>query len=323
MNAIAPISPPRHGDGKYAEYLSSQPEGTLDAERNAEALSRLVGSTIASRAGRYRLSPDDIDDARQEVMVQVLEAQRRRGAPLTLEEDGGLVRTMTRTVLSRGKDENFKLHHRDRRAFGMWREEIEQLSLGGVSVNKALADEVAERIRMKFPSRERPSAGFHEPPSTVSFDTPIGENSSLGDVLPAPESTDAGFTSDDSAAARLAAAKANEEIDLTTAKRSVWDAIAETRGAPGVQARSIPSRRQADIRTKVAQVGGPLAAVEQWERGDLDGDGEAALFAPFGSDLGNQEMEQVGRMLRTYPDYANELWESALTVASTRARERL
>ncbi|MEK6310563.1 MAG: hypothetical protein V4755_07625 [Curtobacterium sp.] len=315
MTAFAPEIQPRHVDGKYAEYLSSLPERTLDdTDRHAAEISTFVGKTIGARAGRYRLRAEDVDDLRQEVMLQVLDAQQRRGKPLTLSDDGGLVRTMTRAVLSRGT-ETFSVHHRDRRAFGEWREEVEQLRLDGVTITKRVEDEVAERIRQKHPVRERPSVGFHEPPKVVSFDTPIGEDTTLGDVVPAAERTDAGFTTDTSAAARLAAARANKEVDSTVAKRAVWDAIADSRGAPTVAIGELSKSRAASNRKRVAAAGGPLAAAQAWEDGELAPADEQALFAPFGAELTNRDMEQVSAMLRAYPDYADELWGCAAALA--------
>ncbi len=81
MTPYDTFQPPREVDGRWAEYKSSQPEQRLgNPAQDARDVSRLVHRSVASRASRYRLGPEDVEDTRQEVMIGILAAQKRRAA---------------------------------------------------------------------------------------------------------------------------------------------------------------------------------------------------------------------------------------------------
>ncbi len=281
-------------------------------------MSRLVHRSVASRASRYRLGPEDVEDTRQEVMIGILAAQKRRGGrPLTVDEDAALIRHITRTVMSKGTDPT--VNYRDQKALGVFREELAQLELAGVTIDKGVRDQLAEDIRQRAKPGDRPKEGFHEPPRVQSLETPIGEDGhTLADTIVAPEDTDAGHASDMSPAASLLAARINQEASPAEARREVWDAIAQTRDA----ALAVPSSIQPGAATKarkaVAAAGGVLAAARAWETGELDDAGERALFAPFGAHATNRDLASVTAVLTSYPEYADDLWASAMIVATAR-----
>ncbi|MGN7187549.1 hypothetical protein [Microbacterium enclense] len=283
----------------------------------AAAVLEMVHRDIARRQRSYRLSDDDVEDVRQDVMVDLLRQQQKRGRPFTL-EDGGLIRVATRSRMSKGLDQSAQ-NGKDRKAYTLLQQELDSMKAAGAVITGSVRREAAERIRLSFPAGNRPHEDFYDSPSMTSLETPIGDSGdTLGDILAPSDVVNAGVASDDSAASRLMSARLHGEIDQRTAKAGAWDAVADGRDAPRAACDSVPHTEVSTLRKRVAEDGGVLAAARAWELGDLDDAGEHALFKPFGS-LSNSEMESVTSTLTSFPEYANELWESALTSASTRS----
>jgi hypothetical protein len=307
--------------GRFSEFGGSAPDGPslrlTDTETAAAEVSDFVGRIIGARSRQYRLDTDGVDDARQNVMLELVATQNKRGRPLTVEDDGRLIRHITRAVLSKGTDPN--VSDLDRKAYTMWRDEVARLEAADEKFDRA---QVADAIRESFPPGQRPHYGFHDIKTPVSLDAPVGaDGDTFGSFLPSPEDGYT-FSDDDSDAARLAAAYENEEIDHTTARRGAWDAVAAPSGAPRVAEASVSRKDASAHRASVTAAGGVLTQVRAWQDGTLDERAGRAVFAPFG-DLGNQDMQRICNVLEAYPDYADGLWEAAMTVAVARNRSRL
>lgn len=303
--------------GRFAEMSGTESMDvlTMEDDRVAAAVSAMVHRDISRRKHTYRLSDDDVEDARQTVLLDLIAQQKRRGRPFTLEDDGGLIRTVTRSVLSRGLDPSAQ-NWIDRKAYTQLQGELDGMKASGITITGALMRSTADQVRLSFPAGSRPHADFYESPTTTSLDAPIGEDGdTLGDVLKPTDVVDGGFSGDDSPAARLLSARLHGEVDATEARRGVWDAIAETRDAPRTVLGALPRGASGEYGKTIAAAGGALAAARAWENGDLDEAGERALFAPFG-ELGNAQMEAVTSTMRSFPDYADEMWKSALTAAT-------
>lgn len=89
---------------------------------------------------------------------------------------------------------------------------------------------------------------------------------------------------------------------------------------PGAIAlQTIPRRAATGLRrTMDACPGGVLAAARRWEAGQDDAATDA-LFAPFhGRDLSDQEKTEIVDLLRAHPALAEQLWRSAVMIATTR-----
>lgn len=89
---------------------------------------------------------------------------------------------------------------------------------------------------------------------------------------------------------------------------------------PGAIAlQTIPRRAATKLRrTMDACPGGVLAAARRWETGQDDAATDA-LFAPFhGRDLSDQEKTEIVDLLRAHPALAEQLWRSAVMIATTR-----
>ena len=89
---------------------------------------------------------------------------------------------------------------------------------------------------------------------------------------------------------------------------------------PGAIApQTIPRRTATGLRrTMDACPGGVLAAARRWETGQDDAATDA-LFAPFrGRDLSDREKTEIVDLLRAHPALAEQLWRSAVMVATTR-----
>ena len=89
---------------------------------------------------------------------------------------------------------------------------------------------------------------------------------------------------------------------------------------PGAIApQTIPRRAATGLRrTMDACPGGVLAAARRWEAGHDDAATDA-LFAPFrGRDLSDREKTDIVDLLRAHPALAEQLWRSAVMIATTR-----
>lgn len=89
---------------------------------------------------------------------------------------------------------------------------------------------------------------------------------------------------------------------------------------PGAIAlQTIPRRAATKLRrTMDACPGGVLAAARRWETGQDDAATDA-LFAPFhGRDLSDREKTEIVDLLRAHPALAEQLWRSAVMIATTR-----
>ena len=89
---------------------------------------------------------------------------------------------------------------------------------------------------------------------------------------------------------------------------------------PGAIApQTIPRRAATGLRrTMDACPGGVLAAARRWEAGQDDAATDA-LFAPFrGRDLSDREKTEIVDLLRAHPALAEQLWRSAVMIATTR-----
>ena len=89
---------------------------------------------------------------------------------------------------------------------------------------------------------------------------------------------------------------------------------------PGAIALQTSPRRAATglRRTMDACPGGVLAAARRWEAGQDDAATDA-LFAPFhGRDLSDREKTEIVDLLRAHPALAEQLWRSAVMIATTR-----
>jgi hypothetical protein len=77
---------------------------------------------------------------------------------------------------------------------------------------------------------------------------------------------------------------------------------------------TIDSKSATALRKRIVDSGGALAAARAWESGDSDG---VLLFAPFG-DLDARQQQDVVDVFTSRPQYADDLWGSALTIATRR-----
>jgi len=99
------------------------------------------------------------------------------------------------------------------------------------------------------------------------------------------------------------------------AKAWAWDAIAESLGAPPVARGSLARRVVTDLRKRVDKAGGPAQVAAGYEAGDVDEDAACAFFAPFG-EIDEDGRRAVAGVLKEYPGYADELWDTAAGAAA-------
>jgi len=188
----------------------------------------------------------------------------------------------------------------------------------GRNLSGAERDELAERIRLAQPATRRAPPGFHLPAKRVDLETWHGRvNDQDGwDMLP--------DTSRPSSGDDFAIGSIGDQVErlmaaggTTEARRLAYSAIAERAGAPLPATGSVTERHATAARKAVSEIGGVIAAIEQWRDGHVVG---AVVFAPFGDTVDDQGRDAVATVLASHPNLANELWDGAMSIATIRRR---
>ncbi|SDH34255.1 hypothetical protein [Microbacterium sp. 77mftsu3.1] len=181
--------------------------------------------------------------------------------------------------------------------------------------------EAADRIRLAQPAGQRPTIGYENPVETISLDDEQHEHI-RGSLVADPDS---GFSADRSkAAAAVDALEEGGTFKAADARKNLWNILASDQ-APSVAVASLDDDRT--HRAHVKQYGGAAASARAWQLGETSENDPVneALFAPFGA-LREKEREQVTALLLRNPDYADRIWDSAMTaavdVAKLRAKKR-
>ncbi|PWJ61101.1 hypothetical protein B0H03_12039 [Rathayibacter iranicus NCPPB 2253 = VKM Ac-1602] len=315
-------------------------EGTLTqtSERAARLIDDAVGVAAIQRAARrfafrYQMSPDTRDDIAQDTIVDLLAQQRTNGLS-ALRDNPALLNAAARAVASRYLDPNVRHEDLTGRAL-LKKTRAEQEKELGRSMTSAEYKRLADHIRLtEFKPGRRPGAHYYLENRETSLSTPLGEEFTFGDTLVAEE-TDAPFANDTSPLADIVDSleRKNTHGDLvlgdgtalpkhtrSSVKAEAWNHFADVSDAPKVQRGTLDAvRAKAAAAAVVSHPGGVEQLARDWERGETTEAQDAALFAPFG-DLSMSDRERaVGQLLRQ-PSYAEDLYGSALSIASSRAK---
>lgn len=318
----------REATGQFGEQTHSAPEATLAlsvedieasiARREADRAERTYFAEVldgvekaanmyAARRGQW----NDRDDIVGDTIVDII-GQQKRGA--THINDGAFKQYATRATSSRYIDQN--VHHTTLKARRLFNEKSEEfMQKHGRAMTRDESAALADDIRLSAPAGNRPVPGFEKKVTDISLDIPVGEEGSttFGDLLAAEEST-SGYATATTAAAAANDALEDEESSFKAAdaRKNIWNLLAEE--GPKVAVKSIHDDRA--HRSLVREFGGPAAAARAWQEGETAEDAPVndALFAPFGT-LDEKEREQVTSILLRNSDFAEKIWDSAMTAA--------
>lgn len=108
--------------------------------------------------------------------------------------------------------------------------------------------------------------------------------------------------------------KAPRGAKLSSAKFS-WNALAEISDTklPIITENSISKRQRTNMLAAVKESGLTVPEIaSQWERGVRNSTTDA-LFMPFGEDVSESAKQNIADKLIEHPDYAEKLWNSAVT----------
>ena len=328
--------------GSWSAYENSDPENalepayTLTATALARDEARETMAFIEMRAKRfarkYRFDDHTRAEIAQETALDLLVQQKLLGLDSTRSHK--LINTAIRAVASRHIDPNVR--HEDLTARYILKS-IVAADYRETNVEKTSAEikALADDIRMnQFAPGARPGEFFYLENRAQSTDRPLLADGTMtfGDTL-VHEDLEAPFSTDDSAMADLVDGlnmEVHTELEdgngefverktRAQVRAEAWNHFADASDAP----RAYPGTlTKADGKKAVDAVtaypGGVSKLCENWSLGESTDSDNAALFAPFG-DLGIREQEQVVTQLESNPGYADELWNTAASIASRKA----
>lgn len=184
-------------------------------------------------------------------------------------------------------------------------------------------DDLAAEIRLTWHDpRHKPSADFIDKTRRnreVSFEQPVGDGDrTFGDSLVdrAYEEDSRAFDPDSDAAKVLTGS-----ADLRRARAEAWALMSRVVGGPEPVQGSLTDTVSRRVRTTVEEAGGALEVARAWSEDGRHDDTTDSLFAPFGA-LDGTGREQAADMLLDNPAYADELWSSAVGMATRRKAGR-
>jgi hypothetical protein len=293
-------------------------EGVAHAKNYARHLISRYG--LATGSGKSINGYMDSDDLSQDAALAYLLAADTDKWSNDIEEIP--VRVIAKRAVIRALDKGRGRENAAYRRFAIAR--FEQENRLGRSLSPLETEEMAEKIRQEIAPSQRPGAGYHHRITTVSLNdyraTDSGENvdASLLDYRAFENDQNARVVTDDfaegSAGDRMWARIEAEGSDRS--RVYAWEAIAESTGAPGVERGSLAKRAATKARNEVREEGGALACAQAF----LDeGRVVPGFFAPFG-DITDDDRYRVSNAIEKFPDYANDLWYAAASMAEGRAR---
>lgn len=290
---------------------------------------RDMGSIVAHRVGphfgQYLTGiGGDADDYGQELAARMLEARARRnsdGAQIgeTVghheRKYGVMVAKFMGDIARTGR-----LRYEDR--LGMSRLIARQQSLEE-TMRRALTgpeiDNLADQIREEFPARRRPSKGFQTRFREVAFSTSPDRDTiqevvllRVEDALRAEHDTHQ-MTGQDSEAFDLAEQVETKERNAADARKAVWHAM----GAPSPVCGDINVVAATRLRRRMSELGGARAVAKRFLNGTSTEEDDRVLFAAWGNTVSLDEKDTIAEILVARAGYADDLYSTSISNATT------
>lgn len=220
-----------------------------------------------------------------------------------------------------------RLRAEDRKAIGIFNRTVSEreAELGRQLTSKE-RDKVAAGIRADWPdTRHRPSADFvrFSQMRVLSLDATFrsgaGDDRTLGDTISDSTAFSTGLGADDQSVdpnTEAGRVLSGERTDRGRNRNEAWNLLATLSDIPAAVPDCLNHRNATACRAGVSNGGGVRSAAQMWLRGETS-DATHALFAPFGH-VDEAARDDIAQGLLTHPDYAEELWASAVSTASRR-----
>lgn len=319
----------RQRTGQFGEQQHSAPEvalaldsftfDDLDAaeERRAEAARERAATKAwldtvkksASFHAYHRGLGGDRKDIEGDTIVDILEQR----SPMNSAYVSKVVKNKTAQYVNPGE------HHTSitaRRSLHVWTEAF--LQENGRWPSPAERAAKAREIRFAMPAGNRASEGFEDRRVVLSLEGLTegfaGEEESIETLISVVEQSDYAIDTSSAARANDALEDDGSSFRAADARKNIWNLLAGD-AAPRIAVKTIGDDRA--HRAAIDSIGGPTAAARAWAAGDTSEDDPAtsALFAPFGSHLTEKDRESVVNVLTRNAEYADKIWDSAMTAA--------
>ena len=290
------------GKTKIEKVYPAKPANGLTDVEILEHAVRLARSASFNKG----ISREDAEDIAQEAVLQVLKTKKDNG---NLPVQGGYIRVVTRGLVSKRMDTHTR--HEDSEAFKKWKFEVEFMeNAEGRHLTTEELDSIAKDIRDNWKNdRHRPSVGFQHETKVIAMDAVgAGFAGNIAHIVNADaDGSEIGHD--------LADALAKGEIAKETAKRQLWNVLAEDNGASHAVANSLTER---EVKAAAKDVGADRAVevARNFANGTTTTAEENALFAPFGMNLTDSAKRRIARTIAARPEVGHRLWKSALDFAN-------
>lgn len=301
-------------------------------ELTTDQLLKFTRAAVRSQAFRKGVRFEGEDDMVQETLASVLQNKKNNQTIILTRPYVRVVAAGVVAHAARGR-----LRAEDRRAIGIFTADVTAMETElGRNLTGVEKDQLAAGIRDNWTDaqgrpnpRHRPSVDFVALAQVrvLSLDASASgaDDSGNARTLADSISDNSAFSTDmnaddlsvdpDSAAGQVLSGVRSSKVQN---RADAWDIYAGMTNLPTAAAGQVSPRQATAARVAIAEVGGPASAARVWLSGETDAS-TAALFAPFGH-LGDGGRDDIAEALVGREAYAEELWNSALSTSSRRAR---
>ena len=321
MTAFNAMAHPRghvSNAGAFSDKVNSAPEAALaqwGSDSDVRSALAQIEAHARKYARRYRFSDETREDVVQDTVLDLLAQQKRKGTASI--NQPALLNSATRAVASRYIDPD--AHHSDLTARRLLAKtvELEEEALGRAVTDKERAALAADVRMGAFEPGRRPHKDFYLTQAVFSLDFQVGEKAgeTTGSLM-ASKTRDTPYATDESDLADTVDDLANHRVTASAVKRDAWNHLAALSDAPRAGSGTVS---KADAKAAQAAVsgtaGGAAALARDWLNGHTTNKQAGALFAAFpGSSI--LERTNIAAALLRNPQFADELWGSAIGIAS-------
>lgn len=318
--------------GQFAAYSHDEAGLDLDPDFNEPSGRVVYEQTLASGrywGPRYGVDPEDVA---QETALRWFAALRRREEMLAASSDaepavlgestnpGGYIHRMARNVAVSMMS---NVSSNDRHALGVLSRArtAKEMELGREltrSENMELAAEVAQSL----PKDRRPTANYWDTGSRTVISLDAQESYARDGMLEqgadraASSAAHGGEFAEGTAGHEAEEALGNGAAGRARARSLSWDAVADSFGGPKVARQSMSDNAAMNHRRVVRASGGIDEVARRWAQGAATDEETAALFAPFGSDLSNDQKWDVIDCIDKSGSYGQDVWNAAVGSAT-------
>ncbi|KQO98843.1 hypothetical protein [Leifsonia sp. Leaf264] len=218
---------------------------------------------------------------------------------------------------------NEGVRHETKKAIGLLKQAIDEAERVGVSYTKREVSLLAKEMRVgsNFNPRNRPEKGFEKylaggntslDAYSETFADEVMEDSGYGRGTT--------YVGEGSVADQMLEAREVGNLSLAQTRRNFYPAVAVAFDAPAPVSDLFTEKEGRKVAATLRNQEDVLDACSDFMFG-YKTDGSDALFAPFGN-ITQSAKEDFVEMVRARADYAHELWESALHLATEGAEKR-